>query len=159
LQVRCTGPVCGYLDSYRAVCNAGWRRPIGCFKLQVIFRKRAINYRALLRKMTYKDKASYGSSPPCTSCSTFANQMNCGFTGFLWVVASHNWSLVYIHMSRIYMCTECVSEVPQKHILHLCPGLLSQETRVVPQKHILYTYKRVTYKWKQQSSETHSEYT
>ena len=44
----------------------GWRRPIGCLKLQVIFRKRATNHRALLRKMTYKDKASYGSSPPCT---------------------------------------------------------------------------------------------
>jgi len=33
--------------------------------LQVIFRKRATNYRALLRKMTYEDKASYDSTPPC----------------------------------------------------------------------------------------------
>ena len=33
-------------------------RPIECLKLQVIFRKRATNYRALLRKMTDKDKAS-----------------------------------------------------------------------------------------------------
>ena len=33
--------------------------------MQVIFGKRATNYRALLRKMTYKDKASYGFSPPC----------------------------------------------------------------------------------------------
>ena len=32
----------------------------------ITFRKRATNYRALLRKMTYKDKASYESSPPCT---------------------------------------------------------------------------------------------
>jgi len=36
----------------------GWRRLIGCLKLQVIFRKRATNYRALLWKMTYEDKAS-----------------------------------------------------------------------------------------------------
>jgi len=43
--------------------NTGWQRPIGCLKLQVIFRKRATDFRALLRKMTYKDKASYGSSP------------------------------------------------------------------------------------------------
>jgi len=43
------------------------RRPMGCLKLQVIFRKRATNYRALLRKMTYGNKASYGSSPPCTA--------------------------------------------------------------------------------------------
>ena len=46
--------------------DTGWRRPIGFLKLQVIFRKRATGYRALLRKMTYKDKAIYGSSPPCT---------------------------------------------------------------------------------------------
>jgi len=31
--------------------STGWRRPIGCLKLQVFFRKRAINYWALLRKM------------------------------------------------------------------------------------------------------------
>ena len=43
-----------------------WRRPIKYLKLQVIFRKRANNYRAFVRKMTYKDKASCGSSPPCT---------------------------------------------------------------------------------------------
>ena len=41
-------------------------RPIGCLKLQVIFRKRASNYRALLQKMTYTDMASNGSSPPRT---------------------------------------------------------------------------------------------
>jgi len=28
-------------------------------------RQRATNYRALLRKMTYEDKASYDSSPSC----------------------------------------------------------------------------------------------
>jgi len=33
------------------------RRPIGCLTLQVIFRKIANNYRALLRKRTYQDKA------------------------------------------------------------------------------------------------------
>jgi len=40
-----------------------WRRPIKCLKLQVSFRKRATDYRALLRKMTCEGKASYGSSP------------------------------------------------------------------------------------------------
>jgi len=38
---------------------------IGSLKLQVIFRKRATNYTALLRKMTCEDKASYDSTPPC----------------------------------------------------------------------------------------------
>jgi len=45
--------------------TTGWRRLIRCLELQVIFRKRATNFRALLRKMTYKDKASYDSTPPC----------------------------------------------------------------------------------------------
>jgi len=40
----------------------GWR---GCLKLQVISRQRGTNYRALLRKMTFKDKASYRSSLTC----------------------------------------------------------------------------------------------
>ena len=44
--------------------TTGWRRPTGCPKLQVILRKRATNYRALLQKMTYEDKASYDSTPP-----------------------------------------------------------------------------------------------
>ena len=46
--------------------GTGWRRLIGSPKLQIIFHKRAIRYRSLLRKMMYKDKGSYESSPPCT---------------------------------------------------------------------------------------------
>jgi len=37
-----------------------WQRLIRCLKLQVIFRKRATNYRGLLRKITCQDKASLG---------------------------------------------------------------------------------------------------
>ena len=47
------------------VGSTGWRRLIGSPKLQIIFHQRATTYRALLRKMTYKDKGSYESSPPC----------------------------------------------------------------------------------------------
>jgi len=54
----------------------GWWKPIGCLKLQVIFRKRATNYRALLWKMTYEHKASYDSTPPCIfRCTTWPIQM------------------------------------------------------------------------------------
>jgi len=49
-----------------SVC-IGCRRPTGCLKLQFILCKRATNYRALLRKMTYKDRASYGPAPPCSA--------------------------------------------------------------------------------------------
>jgi len=45
--------------------GTGWQRPIGCLKLQVIFRKRATNHRALLRKISHEDEASYDSWPPC----------------------------------------------------------------------------------------------
>ena len=55
--------------TFGTTCNTGWRRLIGSPKLQIIFHKRATKYRALLRKMTYKDKRSYESSPPCiTTC-------------------------------------------------------------------------------------------
>ena len=46
-----------------------WRRLIKWLKLQDIFRKRATNYGALLRKITYKDKASYDPTPPCSTYS------------------------------------------------------------------------------------------
>jgi len=41
-----------------------WRRCIGYLKLQVSFRQKATNHRALWREMTYRDKAYYSSSPP-----------------------------------------------------------------------------------------------
>jgi len=43
------------------VNTTGWRRPRGCLKLQVIFRKRAAHYRALRQKMTISDKAFFAS--------------------------------------------------------------------------------------------------
>jgi len=60
-----------YQFIYEFICefmmdDTGWRRLMGSRKLQIIFHKRATKYRSLLRKMTYKDKGSYESSPPCT---------------------------------------------------------------------------------------------
>ena len=49
--------------------HTGWQRLTGSFKLQIIFHKRATKYRSLLRKITYKDKGSYESSPPCMTHS------------------------------------------------------------------------------------------
>jgi len=51
-----------------------WRRLIGCLKMQVVFRKRATNYRALVRKILYQDKASYGGSPPCI-CNVYMQRL------------------------------------------------------------------------------------
>jgi len=41
----------------------GLQRLIGCLKLRVIFRKRATNHRARLRKMTYKDNPMFLHHP------------------------------------------------------------------------------------------------
>jgi len=63
----------------RSRSHTGWRRCIGCLKLQVSFRKWATNYRALLRKTTYKDEASYVWSPPCMSfCLEYMRSRSCG---------------------------------------------------------------------------------
>jgi len=69
-----TCPTCGGVMSHTWIgyCNTlfdsitGWWRLIGSPNLQIIFHKRATKYRSLLRKMTYNDKGSYESSPPCT---------------------------------------------------------------------------------------------
>jgi len=50
------------IQPYRmAKCNES-------LNLLASFLKRATNDRALLRKITYKDQASYASSPPCSLC-------------------------------------------------------------------------------------------
>jgi len=61
--------VCVYVYECERVCGytTGWRRVIGCLISYITFRKLATDYRALLRKMTYPDKASYDSMPPCIS--------------------------------------------------------------------------------------------
>ena len=51
---------------FLGLSGTGWRRLIGPPELQIIFHKRATKYRSLLRKMTYKDKGSYESAPPCS---------------------------------------------------------------------------------------------
>ena len=56
-----------HVDVYIRTSCTKWRRLIGSPKLQIIFHKRAIKYRLLLRKMTCTDKGSYESSPPYSS--------------------------------------------------------------------------------------------
>ena len=55
----------------------GWQRLIGSPKLQIIFHKRATKYRSLLRKMTYKDKGSCESSPPCMLTHAYSFLLQC----------------------------------------------------------------------------------
>jgi len=60
---------------FRDIRYTGRRRPIRCLKLQLNFRKRATNYRALLRKIAYNDKATYESSPPCTGVTSLISHV------------------------------------------------------------------------------------
>ena len=67
-----------YTHTYMHMCT-GCRRLIGCLELQIIFCKRATNYRVLLRKMTYKDKPSYASLPPCIMKCTHIRKNVCTY--------------------------------------------------------------------------------
>jgi len=49
-----------------SLCGTGWQRCIRCLKLQVILHKISTSYRALLREMNYKDKATCESLLFCT---------------------------------------------------------------------------------------------
>jgi len=83
----------------RGVCihvHTGWRRLIGSPNLQIIFLKRSIKYKSLLRKMTYKDKGSYESSPPCICIDV------CQYTGTKRGDMMHL-EFVYIHIC-VFMC-------------------------------------------------------
>jgi len=70
-----TATHCNILQ-HTALHHTGWRRLIGSPKLQIIFHKRATKSRSLLRKMTYKDKGSYESSPPCTDKTMECSSLN-----------------------------------------------------------------------------------
>ena len=68
-RIRHVTYTCTWINYATCSRSTGWQRLIGSPKLQIIFHKRATKYRSLLPKMTYKDKGSYESSPPCTSLS------------------------------------------------------------------------------------------
>jgi len=75
--------------------RTGWRRYTRCLKLQVSFCKRATHYKALLWKMTCKDKAFFESSP---TCSRFA---------LWWIRFGVNWLNLYTYTNmhiRINVC-------------------------------------------------------
>ena len=80
--------------------STGWQRCIGCLNFQVSFRKSATSHRALLRKMTYTDKASCGSSPPCTNCFADFISLKESCHTYEWIVSHINESC-HIWMSHV----------------------------------------------------------
>ena len=51
---------CRHITMIISISGTGWRRPVWCLKLSVIFRKSATNYRAFLRKLTGKIRHPMG---------------------------------------------------------------------------------------------------
>jgi len=66
--------------SMRATVRTGWQRSIKCLISWIISHKYVTNYRALLQKVTYKDKASYESSPRCNEHSRGSYVINWSLT-------------------------------------------------------------------------------
>jgi len=93
-----------YKRTYAYMYITGWQRLIGSPKLQIIFHKRATKYRSLLQKMTYKDKGSYETSPPCNKCRCM-----------------HLNTFVYVYIF-IYLCiyTQCVAECNMYIYICIC---------------------------------------
>jgi len=83
--------------------RSGRRRLIGSPKLQIIFHKRATKYRSLLRKMTYKDKGSYESSPPCSSSKRCRVKVCDKTSPFEFVGVRDNLSLTHTHSICTHM--------------------------------------------------------
>jgi len=79
----------------KSVPLTGWWRLIRCLNLNIIFRKRTTNYRALLRETTYEDKITYDSTPPCTTAKwhTCATYIHASFTWKTWLVHVKNTDL------------------------------------------------------------------
>jgi len=73
--------------------------------------KRATNYRALLRKMTYKDKALYASSPPCNHFG--ARLLGNGLYHIYEI-------LIYkIHICASYVSHICLGSLETSNICHI----------------------------------------
>jgi len=106
--------ICDVTPTYHVQITV-WRRPIGCLKLQVVFRKRATNYRALMRKITYKDKASYDATP------TLARETLYVFINHVCIAWLMHMCEETIHISNVtYSCVwrDCYITRADEHVRH-----------------------------------------
>jgi len=112
---------CTCMYVYVHVCNecscmqyvyTGWRRLIGSPKMQIIFLKRASKYRSLWRKITYKDKGSYESSPPCSAISLHVH-VHTAYVAYIYRIHVHMSLHVHVHTANsayiyhIHACDKC----------------------------------------------------
>jgi len=133
--------ICTYIHIWVYMCiHTGWRRSIGCLKLQVIFRKRATLHKAFLRKMTYEDKASYGTSFSVSIVETIMYKIEYEYiiihiyknSKIIGLTRGHvHWICMYVHTRTLFSCVTvsmyvCISVWRNKQLLgnvvysHLC---------------------------------------
>ena len=106
--------------SHRPRASTGWQRLTVCLKLQVIFHKRATNYKALLRKMTYKDKAYYDSTPPCNNDGNLVIHVSI----CKWVI-SHVWKMTYKDKAYYDSTPPCNNEGNPVIRVSICKWVMS----------------------------------
>jgi len=81
-----------------------WPKCVRCLKLQDSFRKRASNHKALLREMTYKDRAFYAFWPPCSpapKCDVTQSTVVTRFNSYVWHDVLYVWRGSFIQMTRL----------------------------------------------------------
>ena len=102
--------------------DKGRRRPIECVTLQVIFRQRATNCRALLREMAYHDKASYGSSILMGGIFHSCMCMTYWCMTYWWVASLPVWHIDGWHLSFLYVASLPVWHIDGWHLsfLYVC---------------------------------------
>ena len=84
------------------------KNPQDVLSCRSFFRKGATNCRALLRKSTCKDKASYGSPPPCIQCIWIQECLDqrCLCPNIVFQnVYTYTYICIYIYVS-IYICVQ-----------------------------------------------------
>ena len=108
---------------------------IRCLKLQDYFR----TYKALLRKMTYKGKASYASSPPCailyTSSANICNSHTILYALYLSLSLSHAHMMIVTHTDTIHTHTHTHTNTNTHTHTHMhTPNKQSQTHAHAPKK-------------------------
>jgi len=114
--------------SHIRITHTGWRRPIRCLKLQVIFRKRATDYWALLQKMTCNDKASYGVLPPCITHTYDTYVSHTRITHTYHTHVSH----IHMYNLRRWFCTRMTHLIVIGHFPQKSPLIKGSFAKMAP---------------------------
>ena len=89
------------VDVYIYTCEkrrTGWRRLIGSLKLQIIFHKRATQYRSLLRKMTTKVRDPMSLRHPVQLSPEYVSYIESHIEDLVIRLFSHVYIHIHLHL-------------------------------------------------------------